>query len=94
MPRKPKVEIVYTGKALKISEKVKKLESDLKAAKEELKIAYKEQLKEEKLNAAKAKKEAKAAALKKEKGDKAKLIKFINESGKSAEEILSILQSE
>ena len=25
MPRKPKVEIVYTGKALKISEKVKKL---------------------------------------------------------------------
>lgn len=35
-------------KGAKINEKILKLEADLKAAKEELKAAYKEQLKEEK----------------------------------------------
>lgn len=40
--RKP---VTYTGKAAKIHEKVLKLETELKAAKEELKAAYKEQLK-------------------------------------------------
>ena len=40
MPRGVKKEIVYTGKALKLHEKILKMESDLKAAKEELKIAY------------------------------------------------------
>ena len=48
MARGVKKEITYTGKALKVHEKVLKLDADLKAAKEELKIAYKEQLKEEK----------------------------------------------
>ena len=48
MPRGVKKEIVYTGKALKLHEKILKMESDLKAAKEELKIAHKKQLKAEK----------------------------------------------
>ncbi len=52
--RKP---VTYTGKAAKIHEKVLKLETELKAAKEELKTAYKEQLKEEKLAKQNAKKE-------------------------------------
>ena len=60
MARGVKKEITYTGKALKVHEKVLKLDADLKAAKEELKIAYKEQLKEEKAARAKAKKEEKA----------------------------------
>lgn len=47
MPRGVKKEVTYTGKAAKINEKILKLEADLKAAKEELKAAYKEQLKEE-----------------------------------------------
>ena len=37
MPRGVKKEIVYTGTALKLHEKIMKMESDLKAAKEELK---------------------------------------------------------
>ena len=48
MPGRVKKEIVYTGTALKLHEKIMKMESDLKAAKEELKTAYKEQLKAEK----------------------------------------------
>ncbi len=81
MPRGVRKEIVYTGKAAKIYEKVLKLEADLKAAKDELKIAYKEQLKEEKLAAKKA-----------SKAKQAELMKLINESGKSAEEIIELLK--
>lgn len=81
MARGVKKEIVYTGKALKAHEKVLKLEADLKAAKEELKITYKEQLKEE--NAAKKKAEKEAQD---------KLIKVIKTSGKTAEEILALLE--
>ncbi|WP_373266739.1 hypothetical protein [Hungatella hathewayi] len=55
MPRGVKPEITYTGKAAILNEKVVKLEADLKAAKEELKVAYKEQLKAEKAAEAKAK---------------------------------------
>ena len=55
MPRGPKKEIVYTGKAAKINEKVLKLDAELKAAKVELKAAYKEQIKTEKALAKKAK---------------------------------------
>ena len=76
--RKP---VTYTGKAAKIHEKVLKLEADLKAAKEELKAAYKEQLKEEKLARQKAEKE-----------NREKLLKFIEESGKTPEEILDLLK--
>ncbi len=76
--RKP---VTYTGKAAKIHEKVLKLEADLKAAKEELKAAYKEQLKEEKLARQKAEKE-----------NREKLLKIIEESGKTPEEILDLLK--
>lgn len=91
MPRGPKKQITYTGKAAKINEKVLKLEADLKAAKEELKVAYKEQLKAEKAAAKKAKQEADAAAKKALKENKAKLIKAIEESGKTPEEIMELL---
>ena len=76
--RKP---VTYTGKAAKIHEKVLKLEADLKAAKEELKAAYKEQLKEEKLARQKAEKE-----------NREKILKIIEESGKTPEEILDLLK--
>ncbi len=69
--RKP---VTYTGKAAKIHEKVLKLEADLKAA-------YKEQLKEEKLARQKAEKE-----------NREKLLKIIEESGKTPEEILDLLK--
>ncbi len=49
MPRGVKKEIAYTGKAAKLNEKIQKLEADLRNTKEELKAAYKEQLKAEKL---------------------------------------------
>ncbi len=78
MPRGKRIIPVYTGKAAKINEKVLKLEADLKAAKLELKDAYKEQLKEE---AAAAK--AKAVA------DEQAILKAVRESGLSAEEILT-----
>lgn len=92
MPRGPKKEITYTGKAAKINEKVIKLESDLKAAKEELKAAYKEQLKAEKTAARKAEKDAAMAAKKALKENKTKLMKAIEVSGKTPEEILAFLQ--
>ena len=76
--RKP---VTYTGRAAKIHEKVLKLEADLKAAKEELKAAYKEQLKEEKLAKQKAQKD-----------NREKLLKVIEESGKSPEEIMELLK--
>ena len=92
MPRGPKKEIVYTGKAAKINEKVIKLESELKLAKEELKTAYKEQLKTEKVAARKAQKEAAAAAKKALKESKTKLLKAFEESGKTPEEIMELLK--
>lgn len=82
MPRGVRKEITYTGKAAKINEKVLKLESDLKAAKEELKVAYKEQLKEEK-----------EAAKKMSKAKQAEMLKIIAESGKSTEEIIELLKA-
>lgn len=91
MPRGVKKEITYTGKAAKIYEKVQKLENDLKTAKEELKIAYAEQVKAEKAAELKAKKEAAAAAKKAVKECKLKILKAIEESGKSPEEILELL---
>lgn len=91
MPRGKKKEITYTGRAAKINEKVLKLEADLKAAKEELKAAYKEQLKAEKEAAKKAKREAEAAAKKAQKENTAKLLKLIQESGKTPEEIMELL---
>ena len=81
MPRGVRKERVYTGKALKVYEKVQKLEADLKAAKEELKVAYKEQQKLEKASVAKEKKETQAM-----------LLKVIKESGKTPEEIMELLK--
>lgn len=91
MPRGVRKEVVYTGKALKLHEKIQKLEADLKAAKEELKIAYKAQLKAEKIALAKEKKDAAIAAKRAMKENKAKLLKAIEESGKSPEEIIEML---
>lgn len=82
MARGRRKEITYTGKALKVFEKVQRLEAELKDAKAELKIAYKEQLKEEKEAAIKAKKE-----------NQEKILKAIEESGKTTEEILTLLQN-
>lgn len=79
MPRGVKKEIAYTGKAAKLNEKIQKLEADLRNTKEELKAAYKEQLKAEK------------AALAKE--NQAKILKAIQESGKTPEEILDMLNN-
>lgn len=81
MPRGIKKEIIYTGKAAKINERVLKLESELKTAKEELKAAYKEQLKEEKL-----------AKQKSEKEKTAQILKLIEQSGKSSDEIIELLK--
>ena len=82
MARGIRKQVTYTGKAAKIHEKVLKLEADLKAAKEELKAAFKEQLKEEKL-----------ARQKTEKENREKLLKMIEESGKTPEEIMDLLQN-
>ena len=93
MARRPRKEIIYTGKALKAHEKVVKLEADLKAAREELKTLYKEQVKAEKAAAAKAKKEEDAAlkkALKETQGDLAKALK---ESGKSVDDVIAMLNN-
>lgn len=94
MARGVKKEITYTGKALKVFEKVQKLEMDLKSAKEELKVAYKEQLKAEKVAEAKAKKEAAIAAKKAMREKKAELLKVIEESGKSPDEIIAMITSD
>lgn len=91
MARGPRKEVVYTGKALKAHEKVVKLEADLKAAKEELKVAYKEQVKAEKAAAAKAKKEADAALKKALKEKQSDLAKALKESGKSIDDVIAML---
>ena len=82
MARGKRKVITYTGKALKVFEKIQRLESELKNAREELKIAYKEQLKAEKEVAIKAKKE-----------NQDKILKAIDESGMTTEEILNMLQN-
>lgn len=83
MPRGVKKEITYTGKAAKLYEKIQKLEAELKNAKDELKIAYKEQLKEEKRAAVLRKKEQEAA-----------IVKALGETDKSLEEIMAFLSPE
>ena len=75
MARGRRKEVTYTGKALKVYEKVQRLEA-------ELKIAYKEQIKEEKEAAIRAKKE-----------NQEKILRAIEESGKTTEEILTLLQN-
>lgn len=92
MARTTKKEIVYTGKALKLHEKVVKLEADLKTAKEELKIAYKEQVKAEKAAETKAKREAALAAKKAFKEKQKELMIAIQESGKTPDEIIEMLK--
>ena len=82
MARGRRKEVTYTGKALKVYEKVQRLEAELKDAKTELKIAYKEQIKEEKEAAIRAKKE-----------NQEKILRAIEESGKTTEEILTLLQN-
>ena len=83
MPRGVKKEITYTGKALKIYEKMQKQEAELKETKAALKEAYKEQCKEEKKTAARQAKEKKAA-----------LVKALEATTKSPEEILEFLSAE
>ena len=82
MARGRRKEVTYTGKALKVYEKVQRLEAELKDAKAELKIAYKEQIKEEKEAAIRAKKE-----------NQEKILRAIEESGKTTEEIVTLLQN-
>ena len=72
---------VYTGKAAEINNKIIKTETELKQLRADLKVAYKEQLKAEKI-----------AAAAKEKADMDKLMKAIKKSGKSPEEILAMLE--
>lgn len=81
MPRGKRREIVYTGKAADINNKILETEAELKQLRADLKVAYKEQLKAEK-----------AAAAAKEKADMDKLVKAIKKSGKSAEEILAMIE--
>lgn len=81
MPRGKRREIVYTGKAADINNKIFETEAELKQLRADLKVAYKEQLKAEK-----------AAAAAKEKADMDKLVKAIKKSGKSAEEILAMIE--
>ena len=83
MAGKARKEINYTGKAAKAYEKVQKLEADLKAARAELKSAYAEQVKAEK-----------TAAQKELKENRARLLKAIEESGKTPDEIIALLKGE
>lgn len=79
MPRGKRIERVYTGKAAKLDEKVKTLEETLKAERE---AAYKEQLKEER----KAKKNQAAQRQK-------DLLKAAENSGKSIDELIEIINN-
>jgi len=94
MARGVRKEITYTGKALKAHEKVMKLEADLKAAREELKVLYKEQMKAEKIAAAKAKKEEEAALKKALKEKQSDLAKALKESGKTIDDVIAMLNAE
>lgn len=80
MPREKRIERVYTRKAAKLDEKVKSLEETLEAERE---AAYKEQLKEEQ----KAKKNQAAQRQK-------DLLKAAENSGKSIDELIEIINNE
>lgn len=80
MPREKRIERVYTRKAAKLDEKVKALEETLEAERE---AAYKEQLKEER----KAKKNQAAQRQK-------DLLKAAENSGKSIDELIEIINNE
>lgn len=80
MPRGQRKEIQYEGKALKIYEQVLQTEEKLKNLKSELKIAYKEQIA--------AKKKAEKESIEK---NQKRIMDAIKKSGKSADEILSLL---
>ena len=82
MPRGKRIERIYTGKAAKLDEKVKALEETLKAVKAEREAAYKEQLKEER----KAKKNQAAQRQK-------DLLKAAENSGKSIDELIEIINN-
>lgn len=82
MPKGKRIERVYTGKAAKLDEKVKALEETLKAVKAEREAAYKEQLKEER----KAKKNQAAQRQK-------DLLKAAENSGKSIDELIEIINN-
>lgn len=82
MPRGKRIERVCTGKAAKLDEKVKALEETLKAVKAEREAAYKEQLKEER----KAKKNQAAQRQK-------DLLKAAENSGKSIDELIEIINN-
>ena len=82
MPRGKRIERVYTGKAAKLDEKVKALEETLKAVKAEREAAYKEQLKEER----KAKKNQAPQRQK-------DLLKAAENSGKSIDELIEIINN-
>ena len=79
MPREKRIERVYTRKAAKLDEKVKALEETLEAERE---AAYKEQLKEEQ----KAKKNQ---ATQRQKD----LLKAAENSGKSIDELIEIINN-
>lgn len=80
MPRGQKKEIHYEGKALKIYEQIVQTEEKLKNLKIDLKVAYKEQVM--------AKKKAEKEFAEK---DQKKILNAIKKSGKSTDEILSLL---
>lgn len=94
MPKGIRKEITYTGKALKAHEKVKKLENELKIARAKLKELYKEQVKAEKAAEVKARKKAAMAAKKEINEKNQELLKAIENSGKSHEEILKLLKKD
>lgn len=79
MPRGKRIERVYTRKAAKLDEKVKALEETLEAERE---AAYKKQLKEER----KAKKNQAAQRQK-------DLLKAAENSGKSIDELIEIINN-
>ncbi len=81
MPRGVKQPVEYTGKAARANEKVLRLEQELRQARLERKLAYKEQLREQKAQAGKRQKEQQQI-----------LMKAIRESGKSMEELLQAIQ--
>lgn len=94
MPKGIKKEKIYKGKALKAYEKVQKLENELKIARAKLKELYKEQVKAEKTAEVKARKKAAIAAKKEINEKNQELLKAIENSGKSHEEILELLKTD
>ncbi len=83
MPRGVRKQVEYTGKAAKAQEKVLRLQQELQRARQDLKTAYREQLREEK-----------AAAGKKAKEEQAILLRAFKNSGKSVEEVLQAIAAQ